>query len=237
MARRGVLGLPALLRDRGAGRAQAPRRLAPRCPPAPIAGATCEQARRRATGSGSLPTMLGSMVIRDFVGHPHDVGSDQRAHDAHRLPRADPPLRPPGAPPDAAQDDPGRAPPLRLLPRAGQGAHAGARARAPARPARCSKRSGRRWAPASRPRRRSTRWRSTCSATRPRAASSVREIDGTIAEIPGLEGLTLLEDYLDGALAGRPSGRAGPAWPAAAASRSQTAPARRRRPATLGDGP
>ena len=35
----------------------------------------------------------------------------------------------------------------------------------------------------------------------PDGREQVREIDRTISEIPGLEGLTLLEDYLDGALA------------------------------------
>jgi hypothetical protein len=35
----------------------------------------------------------------------------------------------------------------------------------------------------------------------PEGREGSREIDRTIAEIPGLEGLTLLEDYLDAALA------------------------------------
>ncbi len=35
----------------------------------------------------------------------------------------------------------------------------------------------------------------------PEGRQGIREIDATIAEIPGLEGLTLLEDYLDAALA------------------------------------
>jgi len=35
----------------------------------------------------------------------------------------------------------------------------------------------------------------------PEGREGIRDIDRTIAEIPGLEGLTLLEDYLDAALA------------------------------------
>ena len=40
---------------------------------------------------------------------------------------------------------------------------------------------------------------STCSPTAPRAASRSARSTETISEIPGLEGLTLLEDYLDAA--------------------------------------
>jgi hypothetical protein len=34
----------------------------------------------------------------------------------------------------------------------------------------------------------------------PEGREQIRDIDRTISEIPGLDGLTLLEDYLDGAL-------------------------------------
>ena len=62
----------------------------------------------------------------------------------------------------------------------------------------------------------------------PEGREQVREIDRTIAEIPGLEGLTLLEDYLDGALrraAERPAGPGSGAMPGPAAA------------STNGDGP
>ena len=48
--------------------------------------------------------------------------------------------------------------------------------------------------------------RSTCSATAPRAASRSARSTDTIADLPGLGGLTIVEDYLDAALA--PGGRA-----------------------------
>ena len=47
---------------------------------------------------------------------------------------------------------------------------------------------------------------STCSATAPRAASRSARSTARSPDVPGLEGLTLLEDYLDAALA--PGGRA-----------------------------
>ena len=52
----------------------------------------------------------------------------------------------------------------------------------------------------------------------PEGRDQISEIDQTIAGVPGLEGMHLLEDYLDGALGGRPSALAGPAsriptWP------------------------
>ena len=53
LARGGVLRLPALLRHRGAGRAEASRTARPRCPPAPTAGATCGSSSASATGWGS----------------------------------------------------------------------------------------------------------------------------------------------------------------------------------------
>ena len=56
---------------------------------------------------------------------PHGVGSDQRADDADRLSPADQPLGASRAAPDAAPGHPGRAAPLRVLPRAGQGAARG----------------------------------------------------------------------------------------------------------------
>jgi hypothetical protein len=46
----------------------------------------------------------------------------------------------------------------------------------------------------------------------PEGRAGAREIDDTIAEIPGLEGLTLLEDALDAALARAAPGPVDPAW-------------------------
>ena len=74
------------------------------------------------------------------------------------------------------------------------------------------KASGPRSAPASSRRRRWTRWRSTCSAT-DEGRAVIREIDATISEIPGLEGLTLLEDVLDRRSSGRRQARARRALP------------------------
>ena len=133
-------------------------------------------------------------------GHPHDVGRGQRAHNPDRLPRADAPLEPPGAPQAAAQGDPGRAPPFRLLSRPGEGPDAAIADRPPHGALGRSPTCGRRSARASRRRKRSTPWRSTCSATGPRDASRSARSTETIADVPGLEGMHLLEDYLDGAL-------------------------------------
>ena len=136
---------------------------------------------------------------------PHGLGRDQRADHADRLLPADPPLGASRPAPDAPAGHPGRAAPFRVLPRAGEGA-----ARRTRRAARggwcagCSRTSGPRSGRASRARRRSTRSRCTCSATGPRAGEAIRELDATIAEIPGLEGLHLLEGVLDDALARAP---------------------------------
>ena len=171
VARGGVLRLPALLRDRGAGRAASCPTARPRCPPARAAGGPPGQGRRRQRARAGADDARLDRHPR-LRRHPHDVGGGQRADDADRLPRPDSPLRSPGAPPAPAQGDPGRAPPLRLLPGPGEGPHAAQPHRPPAGPLGAVSTSGRRSARASRASRRSTRWPSTCSATAPRVASS-----------------------------------------------------------------
>ena len=70
-----------------------------------------------------LPTLFGSMVMRDFVALHMTWGAINELTTLTALLPAQAPLEPPGAPPDARPDHPGRAAPLRLLPRAGEGAH------------------------------------------------------------------------------------------------------------------
>jgi hypothetical protein len=55
----------------------------------------------------------------------------------------------------------------------------------------------------------------------PEGRDQIREIDSTIADVPGLEGMHLLEDYLDGALRRAPEQ---PGW--AGVARTQVALAR-----------
>ena len=66
VARRGFLRLPALLRDRGPGRAEAPRRLDPDAHPPHALARTAGRAGV-GNGLGLVPTMLGSMLTRDFA--------------------------------------------------------------------------------------------------------------------------------------------------------------------------
>ena len=190
LARGGVLGLPALLRHRGAGRAEAPGRLDPDAhPPQPLARAAGQDRRRQRAGDRADDAGLDDDPR--LRRHPHDVGSRQRADDADRLPRPDPPLRPPGAPPAPAKGDPGRAPPLRLLSRPGEGTPATRPHGPPARPLGAVKTSGRRWERGSRARRRSTRWRIYLFGDSPEGREQIREIDHTISDVPGLGGMTI----------------------------------------------
>ena len=94
-------------------------------------GASSASRWASATSCSLLPTMLGSLLMRDFVALHMTWGAINELTTLtgyHQLIRRS---EPPGAAPDAAPGHPGRAPPLRLLPRAGQGA-AGPGTRAPA---------------------------------------------------------------------------------------------------------
>ena len=124
LARRGVRRLPPRLWHRGADRAAAARRVdANADPPEPAAQAAHRRRRRQRLRDRPLDGRLGGdqALRRD----PHDLGRDQRADDADRLLPADPALLASGPAPDAAPGDPGRAAPLRLLPRPGEGADGG----------------------------------------------------------------------------------------------------------------
>ncbi|HEY8866687.1 MAG TPA: hypothetical protein VIM22_07115 [Solirubrobacteraceae bacterium] len=66
-----------------------------------------------------LPSMLGSLVLRDFVALHMTWGAINELTTLTGYYQTDAPLRSPGATPDAAHGDPGRAPALRLLPRVG----------------------------------------------------------------------------------------------------------------------
>ena len=182
----GVLGLPARVWDRGAAGA----RVADGSTPLPTRRRRT-QALREELGVGAaapslLPMMLGSMLFRDFVAL-HMTWGALNELTAHRL-RADPPLRPSRPAPDAAAGDPGRAPPLRLLPRAVQGA-AGARRAAPAgSSAGSSTASGRRWVPAVKSQEEVDALTLYLFGYDDEGREMFREIDRTISDIPGLEG-------------------------------------------------
>ena len=132
LARRGVLGLPARVRHRGAGRAASCRTARRRCPPA-------RRARRRfreRMGVGHklflLPTMFGSLLMRDFVALHMTWGAINELTTLtgyyQLIRRSDHPV----LHQMLAPRDPGRAAPLRLLPRAGEGAPDRQSARRPA---------------------------------------------------------------------------------------------------------
>ena len=146
-----------------------------------------------------LPTMAGSMLLRDFIalhmtwGAINELTTLTGYHALIR--RSDHPvlhamLR------RVIQDERRHFAFYRARGRPGWRAR---RAGCGASSASSSSTSGRRSAPASSRRRRSTRWRSTCSAATSRGASSCA-IDRTVAEFPGLEGLRLVEQALDEAL-------------------------------------
>jgi hypothetical protein len=143
----------------------------------------------------------------------------------------DPPLPPPRTPQAPAQGDQGRASPLHLLPGAVQGPHGAARGGHDASPAGRSDTSGRPSAPASRPRRRSTHWPSYLFGDGPEGRDQIREIDRTIAEVPGLAGVDPARGLLERrARAGRDApetgrGAQGPRAAAAATNGHSPAPA------------
>ena len=148
-----------------------------------------------------LPTMFALDGDARLRRPAHDVGSDQRAHDADRLPPADAPL-------DAT----------RCCTRccAASSRTSGATSPSTARRRRRAWRATRaraRWCAAGL----KAFWTPVGAGVKsqeevdalaiylfgdsPEGREGAREIDETIAEIPGLEGLTLLEDALDAALA------------------------------------
>ena len=182
-----------------------------RCPPGPNRVTQFREQMGVGHKLFLLPTMFGSMVMRDFVALHMTWGAINELTTLTRLLPAQAPLEPPCAAPDARPHHPGRAAPLRLLPRAGEGADDRA-TRAPAALVRRALEgvldAGRRGREVAGGGRRAALY---LFGDSPEGREGVREIDGTIAELPGLEGLTLLEDVLDAALerAARQPGYAG----------------------------
>jgi hypothetical protein len=199
VARRGLLRVPAPLRDRGAGRAEAPRRLdADADAPAPGQG-TAREARG---GPPAPPPADDDRLDGDAPLHraAHDVGSDQRAdhpRSYYALIRRTP-------------ENPVLHQMLRRVIQDERRHFAFYRAQARARLERAPRRARRvvRWAL-------ENLWTPVGAGVKSQeevdalavylfsdaeGRKQVRDIDRTVLELPGLDGLTLVEAALDGAV-------------------------------------